>query len=155
MKKMLLGVGLLVAICGSAAGQSSSNGVYGGYVASSAWFHTMRQSAENMAMLRQLGGGTPMQPVPPDYVEVAGEFQFPQGNPFPGKRLPDLRIQCSPLSADSVERAPHITQNGNEATFYTVLRKGYAYTFQWMYYFGRQGYLYPGVCLPTVLSKST
>jgi len=45
MKKMLLGVGLLVAICGSAAVQSPSNGVYGGYVASSAWFHTMRQSA--------------------------------------------------------------------------------------------------------------
>ncbi|HEV2493437.1 MAG TPA: hypothetical protein VG204_10265 [Terriglobia bacterium] len=136
MKRMLLYVGLVIAVCGSVAGQSSSNGVYGGYVASSAWFHTMRQSAENMAMLRQLGGGTPMQPVPADYIEVAGQFQFPQGNPFPKGRLPDLRIKCDQSSADSVERAPHITQNGNDATFYTVLRRGYAYTFQWMYYFG-------------------
>jgi hypothetical protein len=137
MKRMLLYLGLVTAVCASLAGQqSSSNGVYGGYVASSAWFHSMRQSAENMAMLRQLGGGTPMQPVPPDYVEVAGEFQFPQGNPFPKGRLPDLRIKCDQPSADPVERAPHITQNGSESAFYTVLRRGYSYTFQWMYYFG-------------------
>jgi hypothetical protein len=137
MRRGLLAVVLVVAGSSLVAAQrSSSNGVYGGYVGSSAWFSSIRQSAENMAMLRQLGGGNANQPVPADSIELAGQFVFPQGNPFPKGRLPDLRIRCNAPCPDTVERSPHIFQAGNDATFYTVLKKGHAYTFSWMYTMG-------------------
>jgi hypothetical protein len=137
MRRGLLAVVLVVAGSSLVAAQrSGSNGVYGGYVGSSAWFSSMRQSAQNMAMLRQLGGGNAHQPVPADYIEIAGQFVFPQGNPFPKGRLPDLRIQCDAPCPDAVERSPHIFQAGNGATFYSVLKQGHTYTFSWMYYMG-------------------
>ena len=136
MRRFLACLSLVITGVVGAAAQSGSNGVYGGYVGSSRWFSSMRQSAQNMAMRQQLGGGTRTQPVPPDYVEVAGEFTFPQGNPFPNGRLPDLRIKCDQPGADSVERAPSILRDDRQVVFYTVLRKGYSYSFQWMYYFG-------------------
>jgi hypothetical protein len=128
---------LLMAAFPVIAGESASNGVYGGYVGSDRWFTTMRQSAANMAMLRQIGGGRPGQTVPPDYVEVAAEFVFPSGNPFPKGRLPDVRINSIDLNSDSVERAPFIHYDeGGTIDFYTVLKPGQSYTFSWLYYFG-------------------
>ncbi len=136
MKKKSLWCVVLVVLAATlvVAQRSTTNGAYGGYLGSSAWFASMRQSAQNMEMLRRLGGGSVRQPVPPNYVEVAGEFVFPQGNPFPKGRLPNLRIKCN--CGDSVERAPFIQQSGEAATFYTVLQRGQPYTFTWMYYFG-------------------
>lgn len=119
------------------AQSAGPNGVYGGYVGSSRWFDSMRQSAANMAMLQSLGGASARQPVPPDYSEVSGIFTFVQGNPFPKNRLPDLRILCANQTADPVERSPFITQSeGEPPSFYTVLRRGQTYQFSWMYYFG-------------------
>ena len=130
---------ILIAMASLHAQSSATNGVYGGYVGSSRWFDMMRQSAANTAMLRSLGsarsGGRAE--VPPDYTEVAGEFSFVRGNPFPGGRLPDLRIVCNNQSADAVERAPFITTSGNGGpSFYTVLKRGQRYDFYWRYYFG-------------------
>ena len=117
------------------AGQSPNNGEYGGYLGSNAWFASMRQSAANRAMLQSLGsrsGGRAAE-LPPDYIEAAGRIVFPKGNPFPDKRLPDLRIMCHNREADSVERAPFIDRQGG---FYVVLKRGQHYDFSWMYYFG-------------------
>ena len=130
---------LLLAMTASVFAQSSaSNGVYGGYVGSSRWFDLMRQSAANASLLQSLGGRhTGPVAVPPDYVEVSGEFTFVRGNPFPGGRLPDLRILCADPSADAVPRAPFVATSGNAGpSFYTVLKKGQRYEFYWMYYFG-------------------
>ncbi len=115
-------------------GQSASNGIGGGYVGSSRWFAEMRASAANRAMLQTLAGpGRGTRAVPPGYVEFAGLLAFPQGNPFPGGRLPDLRIRCANPQADPVERAPFLDRSGG---FYTVLKRGQTYVFSWMYYFG-------------------
>lgn len=124
---------LAVALASAAPGASGADG---GYVGSDRWFSAMRQSAANLAMLRQLGGGPSPHLVPPDYIEVAGVFEFPQGNPFPKGRLPDLRIQCDDRKADGVERAPFVLIHDGAPNFYTVLRKGQSYTFSWMSYFG-------------------
>ncbi|MGB7623042.1 MAG: hypothetical protein WBN92_11890 [Terriglobia bacterium] len=135
--KCFLGLALVLAVCPSFAQSSGSNGVYGGYVGSSRWFELMRQSAANSAMLRSLGGSSNRTTVPPDFVEVAGFFAFVHGNPFPKGRLPDLRIRSANTRADSVERAPIISQAGGEApAFYTVLKKGQTYNLYWMYYSG-------------------
>ncbi|MEK7349023.1 MAG: hypothetical protein AABZ94_09145 [Candidatus Eisenbacteria bacterium] len=119
------------------AAAQSNNGVYGGYVASSDWFRSMRQGAANIAMLRSLAhGGAATSPgqIPADYVEVAGKIGFAGGaNPFPGGRLPDLRITATEPQRDEVERAPFVAKDG---TFYTVLRRGVSYDVSWMYYFG-------------------
>ena len=115
-------------------GQSASNGIRGGYVGSSRWFAEMRASAANRAMLQTLAGpGRATRMVPPGYVEFAGLLAFPQGNPFPGGRLPDLRIRCANPQVDPVERAPFLDRSGG---FYTVLKRGQTYVFSWMYYFG-------------------
>ncbi len=106
-----------------AAAQSSTNGVYGGYVGSDRWFADMRRTPAS---------STPT--VPPDYVEASGLIVFPEGNPFPRKRLPDLRILARDQVADPVDRAPYVNDPGN--FFYTVLKKGLQYDISWMYYFG-------------------
>lgn len=116
-----------------AAGQSATNGIYGGYVGSDRWFSMMRQSAANQAMLQALAGTRDPRRVPPDYVEFAGLIVFPGGNPFPKGRLPDLRIEARDKSADPVERAPFVDDSGG---FYTVFKKGQTYDVSWMYYFG-------------------
>jgi hypothetical protein len=144
MKRGFLRFVLVIAGSSLAVAQSGSNGSYGGYVGSSAWSESMRHSAENQAVMRQLGGasakqsagGGAEQPVPADSIELAGRFVFPQGNPFPNGRLPDLRINCNAPCSDHVERAPHIFQSGDDANFSTVLKKGHSYTFSWMYYMG-------------------
>jgi len=130
-------LGAALAIPSAASAQSGSNGVYGGYVGSSAWFASMRTSAQNQAMLRQLGGSPSGDrvPVPPDYVEVAGQFTFPAGNPFPGGRVADLRIKCGNQAVDNVTRSPFLSK-GDTPTYYTVLKKGQLYHFYWMAYFG-------------------
>jgi len=119
-------------------GQSSgSNGVYGGYVGSSRWFDSVRQSAANMALLRSLGGSGGRQAVPAGYAEIAGMVTFTQKNPFPKGRLPDLRIVCADQRADSVSRGPFIAQTAEgPPSFYTILKRGQTYHFYWMYSFG-------------------
>lgn len=121
------------------AGAQSNNGVYGGYVGSHDWFRSMTRDARNQAMLRSLGaapGATGDIQLPPGYIQIAGEFTFPAGNPFPAGRLPDLRIKCANAAADSVERAPFIITQGGAPSYYTVLKTGQTYAFTWMYYFG-------------------
>jgi len=115
------------------AGESATNGVYGGYVGSDRWFSEMRRSAANQAMMQQLARTRDYRRLPAGYVEGAGRIVFPKGNPFPKKQLPDLRIRCRNQKADPVERAPFIDRQGG---FYTVLKKGQTYDFYWMYYFG-------------------
>ena len=110
-----------------------AGGVWGGFVGSSAWFTDMERSARNQAMLKSIAGTNNPQKLPPDYVEFAGRIVFPKGNPFPGGRLPDLRIACRDKSCDMVERAPHLNADGS---FYTVFRRGQTYDLYWMYYFG-------------------
>lgn len=134
MKKTLW---LVLAIYPMFGQSSGSNGVYGGYVGSSRWFDSMRQSAANMALLRSLGGSGGRPAVPAGYTEVAGIFTFPQKNPFPKGRLPDLRIVCADQRADSVSRGPFIVQTADgQPSFYTILKRGQTYHFYWMYYFG-------------------
>lgn len=106
-----------------ARAQSSTNGVYGGYVGSDRWFADMRRTPSS---------STPA--LPADYVEAMGLILFPEGNPFPRGRLPDLRILARDRGADPVDRAPYVYDPGNY--FYTVLRKGLEYDVSWMYYFG-------------------
>lgn len=134
-------IGSLLLLTGALLfGQSASNGIGGGYVGSSRWFTEMRASAANQALLQALAGpGRASQAVPPGYVEFAGLLAFPQGNPFPGGRLPDLRIRCADPRVDPVERAPFLDRTGG---FYTVLKRGQTYVFSWMYYFGsKQAFL--------------
>jgi hypothetical protein len=114
-------------------GQSSTNGVYGGYVGSDRWFSEMRKTASNQALIQSLGGDRNRREISDDYIELAGQIIFPEGNPFPKGQLPDLRINCLDKSADEVERAPFIDSDG---VFYTVLKKGQSYDVSWMYYFG-------------------
>jgi hypothetical protein len=124
---------ILVAV-GTLEAQNASNGINSGYVGSDRWFVRMRESSRNQAMLASLSrSGKATSGVPQDYVEVAALLVFPDGNPFPAKRLPDLRILCRNPSADPVERAPWIDENTG---FYTILRKGETYDLFWMYYFG-------------------
>src|SRR5947209_7211216 len=87
------------------AAQSSTNGIGGGYVGSSAWFGSMQRSAENMAMLRTLGGGAAgrvKDPVPPGYSEIAGQLVFPKGNPFPKGVVPELQIYAEDQTVDGL-----------------------------------------------------
>lgn len=116
----------------------SSNGIYGGYVGSTAWFSSMREMATNQAMLRSLSPGSTAPlgkiPVPPGYIEVAGEIRFQDGNnPFPDGRLPDLHLVAEDHDADPVLRSPYV---GQDRSFYAVLKRGVTYDVQWMYYFG-------------------
>jgi hypothetical protein len=113
-------------------GQNATNGVYGGYVGSDKWFTEMRKTAANQALMQSLAGTRDPRKIPEDYVEFAGQIVFPDGNPFPDGRLPDLRIICRNQDTDSVERAPFL----DGSSFYTVLRKGQTYDLYWMYYFG-------------------
>jgi uncharacterized protein (TIGR03437 family) len=114
---------LLLPLAAALLGQSSTNGIYGGYVGSDRWFRDMQRTP-----------ATSSSTVPPDYVEVAGLILFPEGNPFPRNRLPDLRILARDMGADPVDRAPYVYEPGNY--FYTVLRRGLQYDVSWMYYFG-------------------
>ncbi|MBZ5727045.1 MAG: hypothetical protein LAP87_18860 [Acidobacteriia bacterium] len=128
---------ILLAVYPLFAQSSGSNGVYGGYVGSSRWFDSMRQSAANIALLKSLGGPGGRNPWPAGYAEAVGIVTFPRGNPFPKGRLPDLRIVCANPGEDSVPRAPFLAQTGEgPASFYTVLKRGRTYHFYWMYYFG-------------------
>ena len=130
---MLIGLFVLIA-SGQALSQNGTNGVNGGYVGSDRWFAQMRQSAANQAMLRSIAGARSVQQLPADYVEFAGQIVFPHGkNPFPRGRFPDLRIRCRNQSADNVERAPFVDDEGG---FYTVFMKGQSYDFYWMYFAG-------------------
>lgn len=117
----------------SRAAESASNGIYGGYAGSDRWFSAMRQSAANRAMLESIAGTRSHKKLPSDYVEFAGQILFPDGNPFPEGRLPDLCIEAGDKTADPVERAPYVESDGS---FYTVFRKGVTYELSWMYYFG-------------------
>ena len=132
---MMQRIGILFLAFGTLlAAQSASNGIGGGFMGSSRWFADMRASAANQAMLRTLAGSRgASRTLPPGYVEFAGLLAFPHGNPFPGGRLPDLRILCADPQADPVERAPFLDRSGG---FYTVLKRGQTYVFSWMYYFG-------------------
>lgn len=116
-----------------APGQNAANGINGGYVGSDRWFSVMRQSAANQAMLASLGRSRDAKELPADYVEFAGAITFPNGNPFPDKKLPDLRIVSCGKNADPVERAPFVDDTGG---FYTVFKKGQTYDVFWMYYPG-------------------
>ncbi len=121
---------------GPALAQSSSNGVYGGYVGSSSWFASTQRLAIDQAQASAAnpgGAGGSQAALPPGYVGFSGQVVFPNGNPFPGGRLPDLGIRCRNFAADSVERAPKIDQNG---AFYTVFKRGQTYDLYWIYYFG-------------------
>ena len=102
-------------------------------VGSEHWFQTMRQTAANLAMMKSLTGTRDYRKLPADYVEFAGRIAFPNGNPFPKGRLPDLRIVCHDLAADGVDRAPLVGEDGG---FYTVFKRGETYDLYWMYYFG-------------------
>ena len=104
-----------------------------GHVGSDAWFAQMRKSAANQAMLKSLMRKRGTQQLSSDYVEFAGRIVFPEGNPFPKQRVPDLRIKCRDQAADDLERAPFIDEEGG---FYTVFKKGQTYDLYWMYYFG-------------------
>lgn len=127
-------IGAIVLSAGvSLGGESASNGVYGGYVGSTSWFSAMRRSAENRAMISSLAGRRGHEGLPAGYVEFAGQIVFPDGNPFPDRRLPDLRIVPRDRNADPVERAPRLDRDG---AFYTIFRKGETYDLYWMYYFG-------------------
>lgn len=121
--RLLLAIAVVTLSVFPAAAQSSTNGVYGGYVGSDRWFADMRRTP-----------ASPSSSVPPDYVEASGLIVFPEGNPFPRKRLPDVRIQARDQIADPVDRAPYVYDPGN--FFYTVLKKGLQYDISWMYYFG-------------------
>ncbi len=128
----------LAVLVGMTSFAQPPHGVYGGYVGSPDWFAAMRRSAANTAMLQSLqhSGGRPV--VPPDYAEIAAEFHFPSGNPFPKGRLPDLRIVCANRGADEVERAPVVLQpgDGGAPNFYAALKRGETYQFIWMYFAG-------------------
>jgi len=135
-KKALLAIFLLFSVTfgvSKAIGQSSTNGIYGGYVGSDKWFEGMRKSAANQAMMQSVAKTRDFRKLPADYVEFAGRIVFPEGNPFPKKRLPDLRIKSRDTKADDVERAPFVDDEGS---FYTVFKKGQTYDLYWMYYFG-------------------
>ncbi|MBI3910317.1 MAG: hypothetical protein HY320_05215 [Armatimonadetes bacterium] len=127
------GAGALTAERLVAADVNSTNGIYGGYVGSDKWFAEMRNTAANQALMRSLTGRRDTRRLPADYVEFAGQIVFPEGNPFPKKRLPDLRIKCRNEKADSVERAPFVDKDGG---FYTAFKRGQSYDLYWMYYFG-------------------
>lgn len=109
--------------------ENAANGIEGGYVGSDQWFVMMRKSAENWALYKALSGSADYRKLPGDYIELAGMILFPGGNPFPDKRIPDLRIRCRNLLADTVERAPRLDKQGG---FYTVLKKGQIYDFYWL-----------------------
>lgn len=102
--------------------------VSGTYAGSDVWFAGMRKTPSNQAMLRALMGTNIVTELPPDYVEVAGTITFPDGNPFPDQRLPELRISCRDQGADSVLRSPRMDESGH---FYTVFKRGHAYEFYW------------------------
>lgn len=116
-----------------ASNESATNGIYGGYVGSDRWFYTMRQTAANQALIQSLSGARKLQKLPADYVEFSGMIVFPNGNPFPGGQLPDLRIVPRDTQADAVERAPTLDSKGS---FYSVFKRGQTYDIFWMYYFG-------------------
>src|ERR1043166_6311637 len=119
--------------------QSSTNGIGGGYVGSSAWFASMQRSAENMAMLRALGGGVAgrvKDPVPPGYSEIAGQLVFPKGNPFPKGVVPELQISAEDQTVDGLRRSPVLRQNQSAYAFYGVLKRGLTYDFGWLYALG-------------------
>ncbi len=124
---------IFMAAPGVPAAAVQSSGVYGGYVGSDAWFSAMRRSAANRAMLQSLSRSRGSGQVPPGYIEFAGVVSFPQGNPFPKKRLPDLIIRCRDKQADSVERQPFVDDQGG---FYTVFKRSETYDLYWSYYFG-------------------
>src|SRR5437016_8504399 len=69
---------------GRAAPDSTTNGVYGGYLASSAWFKTMRSSqatgsaGAHHAWQKEIEDGIASGKL----VEVMVEVKFPNGNPF-------------------------------------------------------------------------
>jgi hypothetical protein len=111
---------------------SSASAQYG-HVGSDEWFAQMRKSAANQAMLKALMRKHGGQQLPADYIEFAGRIVFPEGNPFPKQRIPDLRIKCRDSQADDVERAPFVDDEGG---FYTVFKRGQSYDLYWMYAFG-------------------
>src|SRR2546430_14791613 len=126
MLKRSIFITLMLALCAASVCAQQS-------VGSEHWFQAMRQTAANLAMMKSLTGTRDYRKLPADYVEFAGRIAFPNGNPFPKGRLPDLRIVCRDLAADGVNRAPLVGEDGG---FYTVFKRGETYDLYWMYYFG-------------------
>src|SRR5712691_113476 len=126
MLKRSIFITLMLALCAAAVSAQQS-------VGSEHWFQAMRQTAANLAMMKSLTGTRDYRKLPADYVEFAGRIAFPNGNPFPKGRLPDLRIVCRDIAADGVDRAPLVGEDGG---FYTVFKRGETYDLYWMYYFG-------------------
>lgn len=139
-KSLLAGLGLALAIqIGApvyATPESTTNGVYGGYVGSSAWFTEMRRSVTRVpgghqqwrdAIERGLKAGT--------LAEVMLEVRFPQGNPFPKGEPPDLRVIGPKGDIGAFPFRYKVTNQS--AIYYLILQKGQTYTLQFVYYFGQ------------------
>ena len=131
---------LFVILCGDcveAQIHSADNGVYGGYVASDAWFDAMRRKAGRggstahaqwqAARNEALRSGTS--------TEVALIVSFPTGNPFPKGRVPNLTV----LGPDGKDTGayPYTSKSvTNQAAYYLLIPKGADYTLQWLYFAG-------------------
>jgi hypothetical protein len=140
LKPILIGLGLALAIPmgapANSAPESSTNGIYGGYLGSSAWFTEMRRSVTRSAsghqqwrdaIERGLKDGT--------LAEIMLEIRFPHGNPFPKGEPPDLRV-IGPKG--DIGAYPFRYKVSNQsAIYYLILQKGQTYTIQFVYYFGQ------------------
>lgn len=105
---------------------SATNGVYGGYVGSDRWFRTYGTAPG----ARSSGGSGVRQPFDSSrFTEVAVTVRFPDGNPFPGGNLPDLRV-LGP-KGDIGARTWPTSKTAASATFTLVLEKGSKYRLQW------------------------
>ncbi len=112
----------------SSARADGRAGVDAGYAGSEVWFDTMRKLPANEALVLALAKTNFVAGVPFDCVEVAGTITFPDGNPFPDQRLPELNISCRDQGADAAVRVPRLDDAGH---FYTVFRRGQTYEFYW------------------------
>jgi hypothetical protein len=115
---------------------SGTNGPYGGYVGSDAWFGAMRGSAfrtcSNASWRSEIERGLKSGQLS----EVLIRINFPGGNPFPKQQLPDLQvvgpkgdIGAWPYAKDKTSACAH---------YYLILTKGVPYTLRWSYYFGQK-----------------
>ncbi len=121
------------------AGQaaSASNGIYGGYVASSAWFDEMRKGAFSTSSNASWREANDKGLASGELSEVMLEVNFPGGNPFPRGRLPQLNI-IGPDGKDIGAWPYAKSGTQSSAVFYLILKKGLKYRLQWFYPFGQK-----------------
>ncbi len=133
---------LLTAAALSPAGaqQSSSNGVYGGYVGSDAWFKSMTRRSPGGAGAAHAGwqANNDKALASGKWTELKLTIAFPQGNPFPGGRVPDLSV-VGPDGKDMGVRPWPDSTDRNGAHYTLVLPKNATYRLRWSAYVGVGG----------------